>query len=170
MTKNRAANDRQVCIRAYKIVGKLLHKIEELNKGGLVYSHRCMLSIENDAMLVIVNVRRILEAPIAIVNGNGNDTVILSGREVDSAGITLTLLAKKALTRNFDERNPNPFWADMENELLEKINALGIGPQGLGGKTTALCVNIEQFPAHIASLPVAVNINCHVARHETEVI
>jgi fumarate hydratase subunit alpha len=79
-------------------------------------------------------------------------------------------LAKKALTRNFDERNPNPFWADMENELLEKINSLGIGPQGLGGKTTALCVNIEQFPAHIASLPVAVNINCHVARHETEVI
>ena len=79
-------------------------------------------------------------------------------------------LAKKALTRSLDERNANPFWADMEKELLEKINSLGIGPQGLGGKTTALAVNIEQFPAHIASLPVAVNINCHVARHETEVI
>ena len=79
-------------------------------------------------------------------------------------------LAKKALTRDLNEHNPNPFWADLEKELLEKINELGIGPQGLGGKTTALSVNIEQMPAHIASLPVAVNINCHVARHEKEVI
>ena len=79
-------------------------------------------------------------------------------------------LAKKALTRDFDQRNANPFWAQLEEELLEKINALGIGPQGLGGKTTALCVNIEQFPTHIAALPVAVNINCHVARHMTEVL
>ena len=79
-------------------------------------------------------------------------------------------LAKKALTRDLNTPNPNPFWANMEKELLDKINALGIGPQGLGGKTTALAVNIEQMPAHIASLPVAVNINCHVARHETEVI
>ena len=79
-------------------------------------------------------------------------------------------LAKKALTRDLDAHNPDPFWADMEKELLDKINALGIGPQGLGGKTTALSVNIEQFPTHIAALPVAVNINCHVARHEKEVI
>ena len=79
-------------------------------------------------------------------------------------------LAKKALTRDLDTPNPNPFWAAMEKELLDKINALGIGPQGLGGKTTALSVNIEQMPAHIASLPVAVNINCHGARHEKEVI
>ena len=74
-------------------------------------------------------------------------------------------LAKKALVRASDERNSDPFWAAMEAELLQKINELGIGPQGFGGKTTALCVNIEQYPAHIASLPVAVNINCHVARH-----
>ena len=79
-------------------------------------------------------------------------------------------LAKKALTRDLNTPNPDPFWANMEKELLDKINALGIGPQGLGGKTTALAVNIEKMPAHIASLPVAVNINCHVARHETEVI
>ena len=79
-------------------------------------------------------------------------------------------LAKKALVRASDERNPDPFWADLENELLVKINKLGIGPQGFGGKTTALCVNIEQYPAHIASLPVAVNINCHVTRHKKEVI
>ena len=79
-------------------------------------------------------------------------------------------LAKKALLRNTDQRNADPFWAALEEELLESINSLGIGPQGFGGKTTALCVNIEQFPAHIASLPVAVNINCHVTRHMREVI
>lgn len=79
-------------------------------------------------------------------------------------------LAKKALLRAADERNPDPFWAELEQELLDKINELGIGPQGLGGKTTALCVNIEQYPCHIASLPVAVNINCHVTRHVKEVI
>ncbi len=79
-------------------------------------------------------------------------------------------LAKKALLRNADEPNPDKFYADLEEELLEKINSLGIGPQGLGGRTTALCVNIEKFPTHIAGLPVAVNINCHVTRHKTEVI
>ena len=79
-------------------------------------------------------------------------------------------LAKKALTRDLDQHNPDPFWANLEKELLDMINALGIGPQGLGGKTTALSVNIEQMPTHIAALPVAVNINCHVARHEKEVI
>ena len=79
-------------------------------------------------------------------------------------------LAKKALVRNIDVRNADPFWADLERELLEKINAKGIGPQGLGGKTTALAVNIEKFATHIASLPVAVNINCHVTRHKSEVI
>lgn len=79
-------------------------------------------------------------------------------------------LAKKALLRSVDQRNPNPAWAALEEEMLEIINQLGIGPQGFGGRTTALCVNIEQYPAHIASLPVAVNINCHVTRHMKEVI
>ncbi len=79
-------------------------------------------------------------------------------------------LAKKALLRPVDQRNENPFYADLENELLNSINALGIGPQGFGGKTTALAVNIEEYPTHIAGLPVAVNINCHVTRHKTEVI
>lgn len=79
-------------------------------------------------------------------------------------------LAKKALLRPLDKRNPNEFYANLERELLEEINALGIGPQGFGGKTTALAVNIESFPTHIAGLPVAVNINCHVTRHKTEVL
>ena len=80
------------------------------------------------------------------------------------------LLAKKALIRSADSHNPDPFWAKLEEELLHSINELGIGPQGFGGKTTALAVNIEQYPTHIAGLPVAVNINCHVTRHQTEVL
>ncbi|MEE1279509.1 MAG: fumarate hydratase [Oscillospiraceae bacterium] len=79
-------------------------------------------------------------------------------------------LAKKALLRPVDKANDDPFYAKLEEELLEGINALGIGPQGFGGKTTALAVNIEKFPTHIAGLPVAVNINCHVTRHKTEVL
>ena len=79
-------------------------------------------------------------------------------------------MAKKALMRSVDEHNKNPYYAAMEQELLERINELGIGPQGFGGKTTALAVNIEQCPTHIAGLPVAVNINCHVTRHKTEVL
>ena len=79
-------------------------------------------------------------------------------------------MAKKALLREADSSNPDPFYAEMEKEMLEKINALGIGPQGFGGKTTALAVNIEKCPTHIAGLPVAVNINCHVTRHQKEVL
>ena len=79
-------------------------------------------------------------------------------------------LAKKALMRSVDQRNSVPFYAQLEEELLESVNALGIGPQGFGGRTTALAVNIEQYPTHIAGLPVAVNLNCHVTRHKTEVL
>ena len=79
-------------------------------------------------------------------------------------------LAKKALIRPVNQPNENPFYANLEKELLEEINTLGIGPQGFGGKTTALALNIEYFPTHIAGLPVAVNINCHVTRHKTEVL
>ena len=79
-------------------------------------------------------------------------------------------MAKKALTRPVDSHNEDPFYAALEDELLEKINALGVGPQGFGGRTTALAVNIEKCPTHIAGLPVAVNINCHVTRHQSEVI
>ena len=80
------------------------------------------------------------------------------------------LLAKKALLREAESENPVPYYAELEKTLLKKINALGIGPQGFGGRTTALAVNIETMPTHIAGLPVAVNINCHVTRHISEVI
>lgn len=75
------------------------------------------------------------------------------------------LLAKKALCRSVSLRNSDEFYKSMEDEMLEKINNLDIGPQGFGGKTTALCVNIETYPTHIAGLPVAVNVGCHVTRH-----
>jgi fumarate hydratase subunit alpha len=77
------------------------------------------------------------------------------------------LLSKRALLRSLEEPNADPFYARMERDLLERINALGLGPQGLGGDTTALAVLIETAPCHIASLPVAVNIECHSHRHRT---
>ncbi len=80
------------------------------------------------------------------------------------------VLAKKALTREVGSSNENPFYADLEKKLLEKVNKLGIGPQGMGGTTTALGLNIEVFPTHIAGLPVAVNVNCHATRHAVEII
>lgn len=79
-------------------------------------------------------------------------------------------LAKKALLRPINIRNKDNFYEDLENELLIKINELGIGPQGFGGRTTALSLNIETYPTHIAGLPVAVNINCHATRHKEVVL
>jgi len=79
-------------------------------------------------------------------------------------------LSKEALLRKLGERSKYPDIAGLEQELIDEINRLGIGPQGLGGKTTALAVNIEIYAAHIASLPVAVNINCHAARHKEAVL
>jgi len=76
------------------------------------------------------------------------------------------LIAKKSLLRKIDERNPNPKIAEMERELLERINKLGIGPGGLGGRVTCLAVHIETFPTHIASIPLAVNIQCNAHRHK----
>lgn len=80
------------------------------------------------------------------------------------------ILAKKALTRPVNERSSVPYVREMEEELLQKINAMGIGPGGLGGSTTALAVNINTYPTHIAGLPVAVNICCHVNRHVVKVL
>ena len=79
-------------------------------------------------------------------------------------------MAKHALTRNLEEESPVEYVCDLEKEMLEKINNLGIGPGGLGGRTTALAVNIETYPTHIAGLPVGINICCHVNRHAHRVI
>jgi fumarate hydratase subunit alpha len=79
-------------------------------------------------------------------------------------------LAKKALLREVGSKHPDPYYAAMEEELLTRINNTGVGPQGLGGRTTAIAVHIETHPCHIASLPVAVNTQCHSARHRTTII
>lgn len=81
-----------------------------------------------------------------------------------------TLLAKKALAREAGSPNPNPAYAEIEMELLERMNKLGIGPQGFGGKVTALAVHIETYPTHIAMLPVCVTLNCHAARHKEAIL
>ncbi len=80
------------------------------------------------------------------------------------------IMAKHALTRNLNEHSPIPYVADLEKEMLERINGLGIGPGGLGGTVTALSVNVETYPTHIAGLPVAINICCHVNRHAHRVL
>jgi fumarate hydratase subunit alpha len=77
------------------------------------------------------------------------------------------MLAKHSLLREIGTVHPDPFYAAMEKELLDRVNKLGIGPQGLGGRVTALAVFIEAFPCHIATMPCAVNINCHAARHQS---
>ena len=79
-------------------------------------------------------------------------------------------MEKYALYRNLEEKSPIPYVQELEKELLEKINHLGIGPGGLGGTVTAFAVNIETYPTHIAGLPVAVNICCHVNRHIHRII
>lgn len=80
------------------------------------------------------------------------------------------LLAKKAIMRPLGTHHPDPFYAQLEDEMLERINALGIGPQGFGGRTTAIGLNVETLPTHIAGMPCAINISCHVTRHKTEVL
>ncbi len=80
------------------------------------------------------------------------------------------IMAKQALLREVNSENPDPYYAELEKTLLEKINKSGIGPQGFGGKTTALGVNVEMFPTHIAGMPCAVNISCHVTRHLTKIL
>ncbi len=79
-------------------------------------------------------------------------------------------LAKKALCRDVSKRHPDPFYAQLETDMLAAVNELGVGPQGFGGDITALAVNIETYPTHIAGLPMAVNVGCHVTRHKTVVL
>ena len=92
---------------------------------------------------------------------------VILGVGVGGSFDKVAYLAKKALLRPLDVSNPDPYYADLEKALLEEINALGIGPQGFGGRTTCLGLAIEQMPTHVAGLPVAVNVSCHVTRRAT---
>ncbi len=95
---------------------------------------------------------------------------VIAGVGIGGTFDKAALIAKKALLRPLDQPHMDPFYRALEEELLELINATGVGPQGFGGRTTALRVLVETLPTHIAGLPVAVNINCHVARHATEAL
>jgi fumarate hydratase subunit alpha len=102
----------------------------------------------------------------SVVNAGGNPCPpVIVGVGIGGTFEQAALLAKKALLRKVNTPAEDAEYAELEREILEKINASGVGPQGLGGDTTALAVHINHFPCHIASLPVAVNINCHAARH-----
>lgn len=103
---------------------------------------------------------------VRLADANPCPPVVLGvGLGSDFEGVAL--LAKKALCRPVEKRNADPFYASLENEALERVNRLGIGPQGFGGDITALAVNIETAPTHIAGLPAAVNVGCHVTRHKS---
>ncbi len=106
---------------------------------------------------------------VKIAGGNPCPPIVL-GVGIGSDFEGCAILAKKALCRSVNVRNPKPLYAELEKIMLEKINETGIGPQGFGGNTTALAVNIEEAPTHIAGLPVAVNVGCHVTRHAEAII
>ncbi|MCL2231913.1 MAG: fumarate hydratase [Treponema sp.] len=117
----------------------------------------------------IEGVKNFVIKTVSAAGGNPCPPIIV-GVGVGGTMEKCALLSKQALLRPLDSSNPDPFWKSVEDELLSRINALGIGPGGYGGRTTALGVNIETFATHIAGLPVAVNIGCHVTRHAEGII
>ena len=117
----------------------------------------------------VEGVKNAIVETVRLAGGNPCPPVVV-GVGIGGTAERAMLMAKHSLTRDCGTPSDDPMLADMERELLERINNLGIGPQGLGGRTTALAVHIEQMPTHIAGLPVEVNMQCHAARHKTAVI
>lgn len=117
----------------------------------------------------VEGVKKFVVETVKLAGPNPCPPIVL-GVGVGGSFDKVAYLAKHALLRPIDQPNPDPFYADLERELLEEINALGIGPQGFGGKTTCLGLSIEAAPTHVASLPVAVNVSCHVTRRATGIL
>jgi len=117
----------------------------------------------------VEGVKNAIVETVRLAGGNPCPPVVV-GVGIGGTAEMAMLMAKHSLTRECGEHSGDPALAKLEEELLERINRLGIGPQGLGGRTTALAVHIEQMPTHIAGLPVAVNMQCHAARHKTATI
>ena len=109
--------------------------------------------------------RKVVGDGVGPGDGDAVGRAVIVGVGVGGTFEKAAFLAKKALLRRVGSVNPDPEYAALEKEILDRINASGVGAQGLGGDVTALAVHIENFPCHIASLPVAVNLNCHAARH-----
>ena len=117
----------------------------------------------------IEGVKNAIVETVRLAGGNPCPPVVV-GVGIGGTAECAMLMAKHSLTRDCGQPSADPMLASMEKELLERINRLGIGPQGLGGTTTALAVHIEQMPTHIAGHPVAVNMQCHAARHKSAII
>lgn len=156
-------NDNTPAVVHYKIVpGDKLHIVFAAKGFGSENMSRLAMLKPSDGL---EGVKKFILETVELAGPNPCPPIVVGvgiGGTVDK----VTLLAKEALMRPFDSYNKDPFYANLEKEMLEKINALGIGPQGYGGKTTALRVLIETYPTHIAGLPVCVNINCHATRHK----
>ena len=114
----------------------------------------------------VEGVKKFVVETVKLAGSNPCPPIVL-GIGIGGSFDKVAYLAKHALLRPIDQRNPDPFYADLERELLDEINALGIGPQGFGGQTTCLGLSIETAPTHVAGLPVAVNVSCHVTRRAT---
>ena len=142
-------------------------KITVVPKGGGAenMSRLVMLTPSAGRQGIIDNVLKAVDEA-----GSNPCPPVIIGVGIGGTAEKTLLLAKKALLRKIGEHNADPETAELEKELLEKVNKLGIGPMGYGGRTTALAVNVEVFPAHIASMPLAVNLNCHSSRHKEAII
>ncbi len=117
----------------------------------------------------VEGVKRFVVETVRLAGPNPCPPTVL-GIGIGASFDKVAALAKHALLRSLDEKNPDPYYAALEQELLEEVNALGVGPQGFGGKTTCLGLAIETAPTHVAGLPVAVNVSCHVTRRASEVL
>ncbi|WP_297519880.1 fumarate hydratase [uncultured Clostridium sp.] len=159
--------DNSPAIIDYKIVDGDRVKVVFAAKGfGSENMSRLKMLKPSDG---IRGVKEFILETIELASGNPCPPIVV-GVGIGGNFDRVAKLAKQALIRDIDIRNNDEFYADLEVEMLEKINSLGIGPQGFGGKTTAIAVNVETFPTHIAGLPVAVNINCHSTRHKEVII
>lgn len=142
-------------------------KITVMPKGGGAENMSCL------AMLSPAQGREgVVETVLKAVEQAGSNPCppVIVGVGIGGTAEKAMMLAKKALLRKLGEANPDPEVKELEKELLLRVNSLGIGPEGFGGKITALAVHVETFPCHIASLPVAVNLQCHSARHKEAVL
>jgi fumarate hydratase subunit alpha len=151
----------------YSVVAGDRLKLSVMAKGG-----GCENKSRFRMFLPTADKEEVLDWVVGVVKGAGADACppFVVGVGIGGNFETSCLLGKKALLRELTQPHPEPFYAGLERDLLARINALGVGPQGLGGDTTALGVLIETAPCHIASLPVAVNIECHSHRHKTIIL
>ena len=156
-------NDNTPAIIYTEIVPGDKLKITAVPKGG---------GAENMSRLVMLTPaagrKGIIDNVLKAVDEAGSNPCppVIVGVGIGGTAEKTMILAKKALLRKVGEHNIDPEVAELEKELLQKINGLGIGPMGYGGRTTALAVNVEVFPSHIASMPLAINLNCHSSRHK----